>query len=248
MTEFIEHPITPTVEVRVTREMPPLSAELEAQIDRLWDRAAARVEAGGAAPLFNGRIFTIDHLTPSRIDGHMTEYRRQVAQMEDNALYEQLGIRPLAVVGVTRCADGIVVGRRHAGAVYQPNMWQLCPAGSVDADALRADGTIDLQFQILGELAEELGVTAEVTDLKPLCLVEHPGSHVSDLGMAITLKLRDWEIISAHRVSGNREYQTVSVISEDRLDWFIDFAGATLVPPATLLLRQAGLFELSRDC
>jgi hypothetical protein len=131
MDPFIVHPIRPDVEVRVTREMPAIPADLEVVIDVLWTNASARVAAGGAGRLFNGRVFSIDTISPGRIDGHLTEYRRVIAQVEDHSLYPDLRIRSLAACGVLRCSGGVAVGRRPPAAVYQPAMWQLCPAGSV---------------------------------------------------------------------------------------------------------------------
>jgi hypothetical protein len=86
MQPFVVHPINADVEVRITRPMPPLHAALEARIDALWAAASARVAAGGAGQLFNGRVFSIDSIAPDRIAGHLTEYRRLVAQVEDHAL------------------------------------------------------------------------------------------------------------------------------------------------------------------
>jgi 8-oxo-dGTP pyrophosphatase MutT (NUDIX family) len=244
MRDFTVHPVAPDLEVRVTRDMPPLPSALEARIDRIWTAAAARVEAGGAGALFNGRIFSIDTLTPGRITGHLTEYRRHIAQIEENALFGELGIRSLAACGVLRCADGIVIGRRPDGAIYQPGMWQLCPAGSVDGGALRGDGTMDYQAQLLTELQEELGLDAgSVGPVTPLCLVEHPGSHVTDLGMAVTTPLDARAIQQAHRARGNAEYDPLRIVPIPELAAFISWAGASLVPPAPLFLARAGLLR-----
>jgi 8-oxo-dGTP pyrophosphatase MutT (NUDIX family) len=244
MDEYTVHAIRPDVEVRVTREMSPLSAALDARIDELWTVAAARVEAHGAGRLFNGRIFSIDTIVANRIEGHLTEYRRQVAQMEDNTLFGVLGIRPLAVVGVTHCADGIVFGRRHAGAVYQPGMWQLCPAGSVDVAARRPEGTMDFRAQLLMELREELGVDADaVGEATPLCLVEHPGSHVCDLGLAIHTSLDAVAITRAHRARGNGEYEVLRVVPVNELAGFIDRNRASIVPSASIFPRSAGWLD-----
>ena len=114
MARFTVHPIEPGVVVRIIRDMPPLPDWLDRRIDALWAAAAARVDAGGAGPLFNGRVFCAETITPRLINGHMTEYRRLVAQMEDNTLFDALRIRSLAACGVIRCADGILVGRRPA--------------------------------------------------------------------------------------------------------------------------------------
>ena len=75
---------------------------------------------------------------------------------------------------------------RHRAAVYQAGMWQLPPAGSVDADAVDEDGTVDVRRQLLAELREELGLLPEAVGApQPLCIVEHPGSHVSDFGLGL---------------------------------------------------------------
>jgi 8-oxo-dGTP pyrophosphatase MutT (NUDIX family) len=222
--------------------MPPLPPELDARIERLWLRAAARVAAAGAGRLFNGRIFSIDTITPERITGHLTEYRRMVAQAEDHTLFAELGVRSLAACGVLRCPDGIVVGRRLDGAIYQPGMWQLCPAGSVDAGSRRADGTMDYRGQLLTELREELGLDpASAGDPMPLCVVEHPGSHVSDFGMSIHTALDSAAILESHRVLGNGEYNPLRIIPVAELAAFIVWAGASLVPPAPVFLARAGL-------
>src|SRR5690348_4333049 len=125
--------------------MPDLPAALEREVERLWQAASARVAAGGAGRLFNGRVFSADSITPHLVTGHLTEFRRAVAQMERPELFAELGVRSLAVCGVLQCADGVVVGQRHRAAIYQAGMWQLPPAGSVDAGAVAADGSVDLR-------------------------------------------------------------------------------------------------------
>jgi hypothetical protein len=242
MQPFVVHPIRPDVEICITRPMPPLPAALEARIDVLWAAASARVAAGGAGHLFNGRIFSIDTIAPDRITGHLTEYRRLVAQVEDHTLFAELGIRSLAACGVLSCAGGVVIGRRPAAAIYQPGMWQLCPAGSVDGGAARADGTMDYRAQLQTELLEELGIGPEfLGEITPLCLVEHAGSHVSDLGMAVRTTLSADAILTAHRTGGNGEYDPLRIVPLAELSEFIEWAGDTLVPPAPVFLACAGL-------
>jgi hypothetical protein len=192
-------------------------------------------------------VFSADTITRDRVAGHLTEFRRIVAQIECPGLFAILGVRPLAVCGVLRCAGGVVVGRRHRGAIYQAGMWQLPPAGSVDADAVGADGLVDLRGQLFGELREELGLSAEdVGEPRSLCIVEHPGSHVSDLGMVLSTGLDAGAVLAAQRVRGNAEYQELVVVPEARLADFVAEVGETLVPPAREFLTRAGLLAGGR--
>ena len=238
MDGFIVHDLCPDLHVTVSRQMPDLPPALDAEVEALWRTACARVAAGGAGALFNGRVFSADVIAPSAIAGHLTEFRRIVAQMERPALFDVLGVRPLAVC----CADGVVFGRRHAGAVYQADMWQLPPAGSVDAHAVDADGSVAPGRQLLDELREEVGLSPHhVATPVPLCVVEHPGSHVSDLGMALHCRLDGAAIRAAHAGGGNGEYPILRIVPWPELATFIREAVGVMVPPAPMFLRRAGL-------
>jgi hypothetical protein len=239
---FVVHELDPAVRVRVVRAMPDLDASLDAAVEDLWRAAAARVAAGGAGTLFNGRVFSADRIAPTEITGHISEFRRIVAQMEQPALFAALGLRPLAVCGVLRCADGVPFGRRHPAAIYQPGMWQLPPAGSVDPRAVAADGTVDLAAEVLAELTEELGVPPDQVDRpNPLCVVEHPGSHVSDVGLALVTRLTGAQVLEAHRMHANAEYDFLRVVPFAELADFVGRTGDLLVPPARVFLVRAGL-------
>lgn len=240
--EFIVHELTAALSVRVTRPMPGLPTALDAEVEALWRTACARVAAGGAGALFNGRVFSADTITPDLITGHLTEFRRVVAQMERPALFDALRVRPLAVCGMLRCAGGVVFGRRHPGAIYQADMWQLPPAGSVDAHAVGTDGVVALNRQLLSELREELGLTPDDVDTPtPLCVVEHPGSHVCDLGMALRSALDGDAIRAAHQKRGNGEYPTLRIVPFEDLPGFLAAAGESMVPAALVFLTRAGL-------
>ncbi len=239
---FVVHELATGLRVQVTLPMPALPPAVDVEVERLWGIACARVAAGGAGALFNGRVFSADTIAPDMITGHLTEFRRIVAQMERPALFDALGVRPLAVCGVLRCADGVVFGRRHAGAIYQADMWQLPPAGSVDAHAVGADGGVALGRQLLSELREELGLSPDEVDTPvPPCVVEHPDTHVSDLGMALHCKLDGDAIRAAHAGRGNGEYPILRIVPLADLPGFLAAAGDAVVPPAPVFLVRAGL-------
>jgi hypothetical protein len=242
MDGFVVHEVAPDVAVRVERAMPELSPTLDQKVERLWQAASERVFAGGAGRMFNGRVFSVDVISPRRISGHLSEYRRLVAQIERPELFADLKIRSFAVCGVLCCPDGVVIGRRHRAAVYQAGMWQLPPAGSVDAGTVADDGTVDIRQQLLIELHEELGLPPEaVGEPRPLCIVEHPGSHVSDFGLGLVTSLRGDEVLAAHQRAGNPEYEQMRVVPLGELPAFLAELGEAVVPPAREFLVRAGL-------
>jgi hypothetical protein len=218
--------------------MPELPTAVDAEVERLW--SSARTRSGGA--LFNGRVFTTDEIAPSLLSGHWTEYRRVVAQMERPALFDTLGLRPTAAGGLLLCADGVVFGRRPHDAVYQAGLWQLTPAGSLDPGSARTDGTIDARAALFTELREEMGLDRSAIDTaRVLCLAEHPGSHVLDLGIELRTTLDEAAVRAAHAARANTEYSELLVVPLAELDSAIeDFAGA-VTPQALAFLVAAGL-------
>jgi hypothetical protein len=194
--------------VAVVRDMPSLAPILEQEVERLWQ--AARLEH---PDIFNGRVFSADEITPQVIRGHWTEFRRTLAQIDRPELYEDLGVHPLAVNGVIRCGEGVLIGRRNSQAVYCAGLWQLPPAGSVDQSTARPDGTVDLERQLLEELQEELGLSPDlVGGFTPLCLIEHPETHVTDFGIEMHMNVSADAVLATHAASGNQEYEDMLVL------------------------------------
>ncbi len=236
--DSIVHELAPDFQIWATQPMPLLSTALEAEIDRQW--AAAQTFTGGR--LFNGRIFCADVITPRLICGHWSEYRREVAQLARHDLFPVLGQRSLAVGGVVRCAEGVLFGRRPDRAIYQPGEWQLPPAGTVDAGAERAEGRVDVLAMLHTELEEELGLRAsDVGPARQLCLVEHVGSHVLDLGFALETPLDAAAVRARHRAAGDDEYAEIEVVGLDALAGFMAREAATMNLQAPISLRRAGL-------
>ncbi len=243
MDSWRVHAIAPDVRLRVVRKLPALPATLEAEINRLWQAAQART--GGA--LFNGRAFSADTIAPELIEGHWTEYRRIVARMDRPELAAEIPVRPVAAGGViVGGADGerfVLFGRRPARAVYQPGEWQLPPAGSLDPGAADGDA-VDPVRQLLAELGEELGLPPDaVRDPRPLCLVEHPGSGVLDLGIAVRTHWTAEAILAAHARAGNAEYDPLRAVPVASLPAFLAQHAKQVTRQALFFLARAGLAE-----
>ena len=211
--------------------MPALNPALDAVVTQHWE-AARRT-----TPLFNGQVFCADSVSAGHIAGHWTEYRRVLAQIADPALFGGLRIRALAVGGALCSPDGAVVARREPRSVYQPGLWQLPPAGSVDPEAALPGGA-DWRWALLQELDEELGLTeADVITLRPLCLVQHP-SGVLDLGVQITTPLREAAIRAAHAGARHQEYDRLLFAPAAALPGAVAALGGVLVPSARYFLDR----------
>jgi len=232
------HDVVPDLQIAISRTTPSLDDALDAEVERLWETAQARL--GGT--LFNGRVFSTDSIRTNLLTGHWTEYRRVVAQLERPELFDQLALRPTATGGVLLCADGVVFGRRPRHAIYQGNLWQLPPAGSLDPSAARADGSVDALAQIFTELEEEMGLTRDaIASTRLLCLAEHHGSHVLDLGILLRTTLREQDIRATHAARGNAEYAELRIVREADLATAVSRMGNTLTIQARAFLDSAGM-------
>ena len=230
---WITHALAPTLRVEVVRPPPPAPSSVEAAVDRIWAEARAHHPA-----LFNGRVFSAQRIEPDRITGHWTDYRHALAQIREPGLFAELGIRSLAVNGVVEGPDGVVLGQRDARAIYQPGLWQCPPAGSVEARG-GVDEAVDLRAQLEAELAEELGMPADsVGGFRPLAAVEHPGSHVVDVGMALTTDWPAARIADAHARGGNAEYARLVIVPQSRLAGQLASWGDAVVPPARVFIAS----------
>ncbi len=207
-------------------------------IEAAW--GAAQRRAGGR--LFNGRIVSVVEASASRILGRLAQYRHAVAGFADPALGQALAIRPLSVCGVLRTPAGILFGRRDPGATYEAGLWQMPPAGSVDAGAVRPDGRIDPVAQIAGEMEEEVGLPwARVRACRPFALVAHAASGVHDLGLVIETAAGEAEILARRRPGAVEEYTELRLVPEAGLPAFLAAEGGGMVPAARLFLSALGL-------
>ncbi|MBS1102661.1 hypothetical protein JK202_06460 [Gluconobacter sp. Dm-62] len=207
-----EWPVTtlpPGVGVRVGRSMPTLSPEIEASVTSHWNAALARHPT-----LYNGRVFCADAIRAEVITGHWSEYRRVLAQMREPDLYGSDILRPLAVVGLLRTTDGIVIGQRSEKSIYLPSYWQGAPAGNVESRDGEAE--IDLAAQLLAECQEELGLTgADCLVGNCLLACEHPRTHIVDIGMDISTTLNFEALQDRCQRLGNAEYQALKLLQPD---------------------------------
>ncbi|GGC48336.1 hypothetical protein GCM10011504_28500 [Siccirubricoccus deserti] len=236
MTEIAGHslvPVDPALRITLLPGEVTVPAPLEPAIAAAW--TAAQRRAGGR--LFNGRVFSVEQVTPSRITGRLVEYRLAVAGFSDPVLAAALAVRPLSVCGVLRTPDGIVFGRRTTQATYEAGLWQMPPAGSVDAGAVRGD-VVDAIAALRGELAEELGLPwSSITLCRPFALVVHAASGVHDLGCLLESPAGFAEIATAAAATGgSREYQELRAVPAVELAGFVAANRAAMVPAAPLFL------------
>lgn len=201
----------PDVRLLVHKSEPVLTPDVEQRVQAIWDDSCT-LRPG----LFNGRIFCMERITPDCIEGYWTEYRRALAQIADPTIFGETPLHQLAVCGLLRCADGVVLARRHPASLYLGGFWQSPPAGTVE---MREEGQmLSLANQLLAETEEELGLMAcDVSIGPPRLAVIHARTAIVDIGISLTTPLSFAALREKWKAGGNREYDQLTVISDDQL-------------------------------
>jgi hypothetical protein len=208
----------PSARIKLSGAVLNLSGGVEAEIERLWTAEQSRRRE----PIFNGKILSAMEVEPEWIVGGIVEYRHLIAQRAKPELFHELNVRPVAVSGLLECEAGILFGRRAKSVTEAAGLWELCPSGGLDVSEAVAGSDVDYRAQILIELREEIGVSADaVSKASPFCLVEDPDTHVIDVGIALTLSMSPNEIIAIHRNLATKEYEELTIVPRKDLTDFI---------------------------
>ncbi|MBS0959485.1 NUDIX hydrolase [Acetobacter thailandicus] len=204
-------PLFPACDIKVTQPPGTLSPEIQTEASHIWAKACeARPE------LFNGCVFSADHVSRTCITGHWTEYRLVLAQMKNPSLFSKLKLNPLAVTGLLRTPQGYVLGRRHPSSVYQGNFWQSPPAGSIEKR--EASDAVNLKEQLLAEAEEELGLPPDSIEVSsPRLIVRHPGTRILDVCLYMTTHLTFDAVETCWKQSGNTEYDQLILLTDQHI-------------------------------
>lgn len=202
--------LAPQVQVIASRQMPILAQDIEKNIQKHWDNALKQYPE-----LYNGRVFCADHIQANLISGHWSEFRRVLAQMKEPHIFGADILRPLAVVGLMKTPDGVVIGQRSQKALYLPSFWQGVPAGNVESRA--GETEIDLAAQLAAECEEELGLKSSECRIGACLLAcEHPDSHIVDIGIEISVSIGFPELQKRCLNEGNAEYGALFLMQTGR--------------------------------
>lgn len=200
------------------------------RVDDIWATEKARL----GDKLFNGAFFSL--LDKDTGAGFFTEYRFWLAQRRDTSLRDELGLLPLAVTGITKCADGLLFGQRNDDAAF----WEPMPAGGVDDSALLPDGKIDVIAQLLTELSEEAGLEQDmVASVTPLGLAMDNEMPLADIVIELAINADKALMQERFEKSGSIEHSSIDIVPEGDIGRFLKEKEGRLV--ATAMPTMQGL-------
>jgi len=219
-------------------DLDALGADALAVVDNLW--AEAQEEQPGT--LSDGSIFNVINIDGPTIRGHFIAYKVFFALRRQPEFFPNLCVKPLAVTGVSHCADGIVFGRRSDHVAQDSGLWEFAPSGGLDYSSRRSDGIVDFRNQLAREFTEETGLQSElISKVRPWCVVGDASNDVFDIVAHLTLNEPPQEIKRALATVRNDEYQEFKIVKDEDISSFLEARRDKIAPLTHYLIRDLGL-------
>ncbi len=221
------------------QEMPHESLNLDAsilvEVDKLWAEAQAEQGAG----LSNGMIFSVSNIAGELITGRFVEYKYFAAARRSPPLSSVLQVRPLAVTGLSRCDDGVILGRRSARVTQDQGLWEFVPSGGIDHSSRHPDGSIDIVHQIEQELHEETGLApALIARVSPRYVIEDTSSCVFDIVADVVLNISAEDAHAALQGTSPDEYERFDILIASRGKLLFEGRGADVAPLSRYMVED----------
>lgn len=150
-------PISSEFSVKVDTRKEVTIDKVEQRVDEIWSKALVENKQ-----LFDGQILSFELLRENTLRCKQVSYRYFYSQLIDSALKMDLQVKVVAVSGICRYKDKVLLGRRRESCTQFPNWYELVPSGSLDFDKSNLEGVVDFKSQILEELAEEAGLNKKM--------------------------------------------------------------------------------------
>jgi hypothetical protein len=204
---YITHPVPDSLTILDSVACPPLAAETKAEVQAVWE-SETRLRPG----LFNGSVFSLDHIEGNVAHGFMAEFAWYVAQLQKPALYDSLRVRSLAMSGLVVADGHLIFGLRKAGLAVEGGLWELAPSGTMHGNMREPDGSISWRKLFAEELREELGIEVNPAMARPFALIENTGTRIWELGIAVELPISYQEIMAAFAANPTPEHTEMAAV------------------------------------
>ncbi len=171
--------------------------EIQEKLDILWNQGIYT-----QPKLFNGKIYVLVKISDNTLEISESEYKLSFGLKKSPDLISRIPVRPLAVTGLLICPEGLVLGQRGRDVTSETGLWEPAPSGSLSHP--------NPKTQILEELAEELGLTADlVHSINYLGIIEDLASGIIDIILEIRTNIHFKEIVSFYEGTKNHEYDAL---------------------------------------
>ncbi len=205
-------------------DAPAFSVAQHEEVDRVWEESLAVNNS-----LFDGPMTFVRRLTDAGIEVFSGTYRFWYVQYLGKV---DLGVSALAVSGVIRVGERLLVCKRGAGVSQHPKQWELAPSGGVvlPSEENHKDA---LLTQLHAEAREELNLSESDLDAPTaLAIVADHKSCVIDVVIEMRCALSAVEFEERWAARASHEYVDFDIIEP------IDAVKHELVESSSLIVAD----------
>ena len=208
-----------------------------AEIEKAWEKEQERRNK----KLFNGNILNLAIIEQQEnkllLQCHPVEYKHYLAQRSGI----DLGITPLAVSGIVFYHENdtkiFFIGKRSESVTQYPGYYEFIPSGSIDANNITPNHSVEYTTQLIVELKEELGISVnEVLTQNAFCLIFDEIDRVYDIGIEVEVENSDLIKI------GESEYTRIKRLPLMQIDKRFQNENENIVPTSKILFKAFNNF------
>lgn len=232
MSQFYRLAIPSSFLVRVVESpVSPLPQDVLQEIKRIWQEES---QIPGRY-LFGGQLLSLVDLEADCLVGQFVPYEQYLAQVRNPELRSYLRICHLAVNGITRADEHLLIAKRAASVTQYPLHYELAPSGGISEKYLRPNGEIDYTAEIVGELEEETSFTKnQIQQITPLYLV----FDAEEPSIELFLEVRLHPETSITTPAPHLEYPELHWVPESKLPLFLQNHPDAWVPLSKAILNN----------
>jgi len=183
-----------------------ISDRVRKKYDEYWD-----IESKLNPHLFDGTLFYVNEFDSNKVRWVYSKYRYWYAQKNINTESLQGQLTSLAVTGIIKKGNQLLLGKRSAQVTQDKGLWDFVPSGGLSQ---QESGKADYYAQLKEEFQQELGVTdGLISTIEPLILVLDHEDKVLDIVCTLTVKcdLSHFEVT-------NSEYDDFQILNLSQIE------------------------------
>lgn len=235
---YVTHPVPPDLRLMADHPAPSPCAAALKRVEAIWER-----EKAGRPGLFDGTLFSIARFEGDTALGFMARYKWYVAQLAEPALYDELRVSSLAVSGLVIAGGHVIFGKRKLSLAVEGGLWESAPTGTISAEGMGPDGSLDWRKTFVEEMREELGLDVSPEMARAFALVENTHTHIFELGVAAVLGVDHREVLAAYACAPHPEHTEMGAVPVADVPRFYTARTQEMVGACGFLLAAYGLIE-----
>tara|TARA_Y100000590_G_scaffold470606_1_gene666840 strand:+ start:3186 stop:3869 length:684 start_codon:yes stop_codon:yes gene_type:complete len=202
---FIKTKVSNSLELAINKPL-DISDDFKAGVDKIW-----ALEKEKNSSIFDQEVLYFKKVQKNKVQCFHSNYRYWYAQRLIQDKPNNYLFKPLAVTGIIKKEDEVLLGKRSRNVTQEQGMYELIPSGGIEFDC-----GVNYLMQLEKEYQEELLANPkEINSAVPLYIIEDTVEQVVDivLLMSVSVDLMKFDF-------NQKEIDEIKVINLKTKDYY----------------------------